>query len=336
VLATYGGKPEWLEIGNLQANSKLAEVRLADQQVIESFGLLSLSGKEKIFAVDGQHRLAGIKRAIEDGYDFGEERLPVIFIAHSEKKRERTRRLFTTLNKTARPVKKADIIALDEDDSMAIVSRRLVESHDWFTSPKISITSNSALPATNRVALTTIVNLYDILKLVFKFRDGVKDEMLRFYRPSDSRLDDLYEFAIQYFTALSKAFPPVKALFQADEPASVTQKHRGNSGGHLLFRPAGLEIFTRVAIAYATQHGCSLIDAVDAMKGIPTDLSARPFRDVLWDSERRTMVLAGRRLSQDLLRHIVRLGPAKDDELLERYRVATKDAAMKLPRRLAA
>lgn len=43
-------------------------------------------------------------------------------LTRQEQERERTHRLFTTLNKSAKPVAKADIIALDEDDTMAIIA----------------------------------------------------------------------------------------------------------------------------------------------------------------------------------------------------------------------
>ena len=45
---------------------------------------------------------------------------------------ERTRRLFTTLNRYAKPVKKSEIIALDEDDIIAIITRELVEKYPLF------------------------------------------------------------------------------------------------------------------------------------------------------------------------------------------------------------
>ena len=162
VLATYDGHPEWLEVGNFGKTSDQGLVSRIGEQALDTLGFLSLSGDEKIFAVDGQHRLAGIKRAIADQTDFGIERLSVIFIAHSEAKRERTRRLFTTLNKTAKAVKKRDIIALDEDDTMAITARRFIETNSWFSSPKILIEASENIPSTNRVSLTTISNLYDV------------------------------------------------------------------------------------------------------------------------------------------------------------------------------
>ena len=50
---------------------------------MESLGFLVLRGDEKIFALDGQHRLAGIKRVVED--DLGvraNDEVSVIFVSH--------------------------------------------------------------------------------------------------------------------------------------------------------------------------------------------------------------------------------------------------------------
>ncbi|WP_123101584.1 DNA sulfur modification protein DndB [Acidithiobacillus sulfuriphilus] len=41
-------------------------------------GFLCLSGSERVFAIDGQHRLAGIKKAIEEGVELAGEQVPVI------------------------------------------------------------------------------------------------------------------------------------------------------------------------------------------------------------------------------------------------------------------
>ncbi|MBB4126705.1 DNA sulfur modification protein DndB [Xanthomonas translucens] len=321
VVATYGERPKWLEIGNFHEQSETGILGRIDPQERDVFGYLALSGREKIFAVDGQHRLAGVKRAVSEGADFGVERISVLFVAHNEAQRERTRRLFTTLNKTARPVGKLDIIALDEDDSMAIITRRLVETHAWFKSPKIAVISSVSLPVTNRSALTTIANLYDILRLVFKFKEGKKsDRALRFYRPKDSKISELEKYAEDYFTSLQDAFPPIRELFRAKEAGPVTQKHRGPHGGHLLFRPAGLEAFTQVAVEYALKHHCTLFEAVSVLKEIPTDLAARPYRDVLWDPDKKTVISKGKPLVKDLLRYMARLMPSTD--VKERYDLA--------------
>lgn len=319
VLATYDGCPEWLDIGNFEATSDKQLVAAIGEQGLDTLGFLSLSGNERIFAVDGQHRLAGIKRAIIDKTDFGLERVSVIFIAHSEDKRERTRRLFTTLNKTAKPVKKRDIIALDEDDTMAIIARRLIETNIWFSSPKILVDASDNIPSTNRVCLTTIANLYDVLKQIFKHRIGQKsDTLLRFYRPSDRELEKFYSYASRFFEALAEAFPAVYELFESSNPARVTQKYRGEHGGHILFRPVGLAAFTSVVIAYAKHHEVSLPDAIRSISNIPVDLASPPFDGVVWDSGRQRMILTGKRVLIEILQYMVGL-PVDTKRLRDSY-----------------
>lgn len=135
VVATYGGSPNWHPLEEVRDSRQLGLLDDLSQETVESVGFLALTGEEKLFALDGQHRLAGIKRTIKDrvGQDLDDE-VSVIFVAHEATPQglERTRRLFTTLNKTARPVSKGGIIALDEDDVMAICVRRLIEDTDLF------------------------------------------------------------------------------------------------------------------------------------------------------------------------------------------------------------
>jgi len=116
VIATYRGQPNWHPISSVRPKGKRSELNDLDEATIESVGFLTLHGDEALFALDGQHRLAGIKKAIKAGIKHEPiDEVSVIFVAHEATKKglERTRRLFTTLNKTARPVSKGDIIALD-------------------------------------------------------------------------------------------------------------------------------------------------------------------------------------------------------------------------------
>lgn len=324
VLAIYGGAPQWLEVGNYQSTTNPEILKQISQRSMDTMGFLQLSGSEKIFAIDGQHRLAGIKRAIADKLPLNDELIPVILVGHKTTiaGMRRTRRLFTTLNKTAVPVRKSDIIALDEDDVMAITARRMVESEDRFKDPKIAVISSPNIPVANRVCLTTISNLYDILKLLFMYELQQRtDRNLRFNRPSDERLNTHYTFATAYFDGLAKAFPTVKALFDAPAPEKVTPLHRGPHGGDVLFRPIGLEIVTRVIIEFADKNKLNLSDATHRLRGIPTDLSKAPYKGVIWDSARSTMIPGGKRLARDLLRYIV--GLETDIDLLrENYAVS--------------
>lgn len=337
VLATYGGSPEWFEVGDFRSNTKPEILKQITGRALDTIGFLRLGGSEKIFAIDGQHRLAGIKKALEEGLDIGGDQVSVILVGHkkSEAGLRRTRRLFTTLNKTAVPVRKRDIIALDEDDAMAIIARRLVETNSSFKDPKIAVIASSNIPVNNRVCLTTIASLYDNLKLLFMFESRARsDRNLRFNRPADERLAAYESFATDYFAALGKTFPPVGELLQTADPAAVTGKHRGSHGGHLLFRPIGLEIVTRTAIDLAREEDLKLAKAVELLKRIPTNLAEAPYQSVIWDPVRRNMIPAGKSLGRRLLRFIVGLSEDRT-KLLEDYQLSLGgDPSARLPAKM--
>jgi DNA sulfur modification protein DndB len=335
VLATYGGSPDWLEVGNFRSTTSPDIVKLIPQGATDSLGFLSLSGSEKIFAIDGQHRLAGIKRAIKDGLTITEEQVPVILVGHKKDLAgmQRTRRLFTTLNKTAVPVRKRDIIALDEDDVMAITARRLVETNPAFRDPKIAVISSQSIPASDRACLTTISSLYDTLKLLFMFETKQRiDRTLRFNRPPDDRLEQYYNLATEYFSALGKTFKPVGDLFATKDATTITQIQRGPHGGHLVFRPVGLDIVTRTAVELARTRGIKLPDAVDLLKNLPTDLTAAPYCNVLWDPNRHTMIPRGKTLANNLVKYMAGL-TVDEDELKAEY-VLAAGAKAELPAQL--
>lgn len=341
VLATYGGKPEWLEIGNFRSEKNAKLISMISQQAMDTLGFLSLNGKEKLFAIDGQHRLAGIKQALDDKLELGQDLVPVILVGHKKTAAgmQRTRRLFTTLNKTAVAVKKSDIISLDEDDVMAIVTRHLVEHEVRFRDPKIAVIASPNIPPGNRTCLATISSLYDVLKLLFLDVTQTKsDQKLRFNRPSDDRLIFFRKVALEYLDALADTFAPVKELFEADDPSLVTPNYRGPQGGHILFRKIGLDMFTRIAIELSRERKLAIPVAVAAMKDLPTALDAEPYRNTVWNMASHTMAIRNRSVVQDILRYM--LGLKVDEvDIVERYRIALDadkdDPAIQLPNKLA-
>lgn len=137
---------------------------------------------------------------------------------------------------------------------------------------------------------------------------------------------------MSYFEALGRAFKPVGSLFSSANPSRITEKHRGPHGGHVLFRPIGLDIFTRTATEFAKVRCIELNRAVAQLNVVPTDLAKPPYCHVIWDPARQRVNGRAKGIARDLLRHIVGL-PA-DDSLLERYRVALDDPSRQLPQRV--
>jgi DNA sulfur modification protein DndB len=340
VLATYDGSPEWYDVGNLRSSKNSEILEEMSEGAVDTIGLLRLTGEEKIFALDGQHRLAGMKLAISQGQAVGNEMVSVILVGHSLDAvgSRRTRRLFTTLNKTAIPVKKKDIIALDEDDVMAITARRMVEQDDAFKHPKIAVISGEAMPTTNTSSLITISALYDLLKVLFMHRDGLRsDYNLRFNRPDDDKLEEYHIAAVEFFEALGRTFPPIAQLMRAQNSATVVAQNRTADGGHILFRAIGLDIFVRTAFAIAARDGLALPLAIAKLSVLPTQLSQVPFRDVIWDPVRQTVIAKNKALARRLVFYMLRLpmSARQRDTLEGDYRVALgherDDVKVKLP-----
>ena len=180
IVAVFGGKPKWISISISEDHGKpKLDVSVVDGPRRDRMGVLVLSGDEQLFALDGQHRLSGIRKAIRqpeaEDLHLEDDEMTVIFVAHEETDigRIRSRRLFTTLNKRAVPVTKQEIIALDEDDAMAIATRRLSEEFTPFKH-KIDFFRNSAnTPSTNTSIFITVATIYDTLCELFQPLTGI-------------------------------------------------------------------------------------------------------------------------------------------------------------------
>jgi DNA sulfur modification protein DndB len=125
VAGIFMGKPDWFPI-TLEEDFPFESLELEDSSP-NAFGFVKLTGSEDIFAIDGQHRVEGIKHAVSLNSELGKEQQCVMFVSHrtDDEGHKRTRRLFSTLNRYAKPVSRGDIVALSEDDAFAIVTRKL-------------------------------------------------------------------------------------------------------------------------------------------------------------------------------------------------------------------
>jgi DNA sulfur modification protein DndB len=205
VVAVYGGAPQWYELGVNNAPNGLLEIDALPDYLEGAFGFLVLEGVRKYYALDGQHRVVGIRKALEEDPTLGSEEVAAIFVAHRDDPAgmERTRRLFSTLNRYAKPVSKSEIIALDEDDLVAITTRRIARSYEDLTK-KILLAKTKNIPVTNKRCITSIVGLYDNLDLFLPTMIPADDwEELKRFRPSDEALDRYYSTATELWETLA-------------------------------------------------------------------------------------------------------------------------------------
>lgn len=323
VVAVYRGHPRWHEMA--LRNDKKADLAVGDLslEVLGALGVLELDGGERLFALDGQHRIAGLRLALANKTLDPTEEISVVCVAHNSTGPglQRTRRLFTTLNKTARIVGKDNIIALDEDDVVAICTRRLVETYPWFRGDRIAFKANNNITEADAEAFTTIGALYDTIQHLFRV-ESPRVLQGRRMRPEDTEIDRLCGYARRYFDLLRRYVPAVADFADAGDPRRVVSRHRAGRAPALLYRPVGLTAFTQVVAALAKHR--SLEAAVALASRLPQRLDVRPFNGVLWEPERRQMLPKGRVLARDLMMFMV---GARDDEKKLQDRLAKQAPA---------
>ena len=305
ILAVYDGDPKW------------HEVRLETEDVEEYIGLgvLEFSGSEKIFPIDGQHRVEGIKKVIADSSEYNDETIPVVFIGHRKDPEgmKRARRLFSTLNRYAKPVSMRDIIALDEDDIIAIASRELIDSHRLFDDDRILDSKTKAIPESNKTAFTTIITFYECNKILLdlflkdkevknsdgkKLRGSSKISTYIRIRPSDEEIHSFIDLCNEYWNGLSDSFSDLKNYLNG--PAN-TEILRNRDGGNLLFRPAALLPFTNAAARIKAYRLQAFSNVFELFPPSLLNINQTIWNWVLWNPEKKTMIMNNQSLTETML-----------------------------------
>lgn len=304
VLAVYDGDPVWNEI----------EVGFKGEDYY-NMGFLRLNGEEKIFPVDGQHRVEGIKDAIKRSPELEDETIAVILIGHHKDKEgmEKTRRIFSTLNRYAKPVSTGDIIALDEDDTVAIVTRNMLESFPLFMNENISDEKKTkAIVEKDTKSFTSLIKLYETNKNVYKyytsFRDNTKrihssteiDKFLKF-RPKQEDIDDFEKYLTEFWELFINSFEGMKEYVASTEKDAAAKYRNRENGGLLYFRPVALPQLVTAILETCFRSKVTLSDSMSAYSQLEMCISKAPWVKVLWDAESRTMIMKNKTLVRPLL-----------------------------------
>jgi len=252
--------------------------------------VLELTGNETVFPVDGQHRVAGIKEAVKKDPSLVNEKVPVILIGHenSNEGKRRTRRLFSTLNRRAKRVSDNEIIALDEDDIVAIATREIAECNELFSGDRLIDYANKNIPSTNGKAFTSILELYEINHLIytnFASEKGVSKaqrEKFLLYRPSDEEVNEIEKEINDFWLKMIEKIHVLKEYVTLDSEEAVKRKFRSKEGGNLLFRPLALTQFVNAVYEYKNRKKVTLDEAIIQLGKIRMEIQDRPWKNVLW------------------------------------------------------
>ena len=290
----YGGEPQWGEI-------QISTLELAPFEVTEgqldhlsrSIGILHFSGKEKLFAIDGQHRVAGVKLALKQTpkQNLLNDEITVILVGHQTDQtgRERTRRLFTTLNKTAKRVSQTDIIALDEDNGAAIITRRMIDDFTLFQKGEvIAFNPTANIGESDINSITSVITLYDIVKTLAGCVEGYSKKGFIDNRPDDDLLNSVYKFCCSYWDSLQKIIPEYQEVFLSNKiPASTFRQPDNN---HLLFRPVGQRAFTEATAYLIKNYSLGLDEAIKELSQIDLWLHSLKWHYILWNPIEKAMI----------------------------------------------
>ena len=158
-----------------------------------------------------------MKEAIKENAKLGDDEVSLVVVAHKATRAGCNGRgaYLQRSTKPAVPVGKGEIIALDENDVMAIVTRHLVEDDKTFGDDRIKFHRRTIWPWM-RPKLTTIGNLYDVLKVVFVKCGSAKNvQELQTIRPSDKAIDDYIDLAKRFFDGLASQFKELNESISA-------------------------------------------------------------------------------------------------------------------------
>ena len=335
VLAVYDGDPQWREI----------KLDYGDGETYE-LGVLEFSGQEKIFPVDGQHRVEGIKSLLSEdiGRQFENETIPVIFIGHkcTQEGMQRTRRLFSTLNRYAKPVSLNDIIALDEDDIVAIVTRHLIETHPLFREERLNNHKQKAIPDKDKTAFTNIISLYECNVELLKY--FIRDEIIqvdnrtlkgnaridayRRFRRSEDEIDAFIDFVDSYWNSFIKNISFIEQYLSMPIFDNPAQNFRNKDGGQLLFRPVGQRPFVINALgAYDKLNNFDLV--MQKMNLLNWNITCDLWIYIVWNPITKKMITSSNATTiQLLIKYLLNIEQLTEKEmqkLLELYRGAKGD-----------
>ena len=174
------------------------------------------------------------------------------------------RRLFSNLNRYAKPTDQATNIIMDEDDTFAILTRRLVTDNDFFKSAgkqrdSRRIKTRKGKNLNNKDPyFTSLETLYEMnIELLSSVQripkswgeiseEGVDLKTFKRFRPSEEYIDNLYVELSMYWDALLEEL----SIFHNDPPKmrvhELTDTESKDETDHLLFWPIGQQLLAEI------------------------------------------------------------------------------------------
>ena len=322
VVAAIGGNPTFYPI-DIASDTRFTMFRDA-QRFGNTFGMLSFNGDQKYYALDGQHRLKAIKTLLDTNdplsrkapADFENEEISVIVVMRQEQTLSQFlvsyRRLFSSLNRYAKATDADTNIIMDEDDTFAILTRRLIADHPFFRwtrrtdVPRVKTKGKNL--RTKDPYFTTLQTLYSVnetlLSASYRRKDGWGlegeeapiDVFKRFRPSSEEYIDGLHSELKLYWDAILETLPVLRREAARHRAHDADSADEIGLQDNLLFWPIGQELLAEIARALLDrrQDRASVVAptlqsatrALRPLRGIPWDLHSPRWRHFLLEGTR--------------------------------------------------
>ena len=295
-------------------------------------GFLTFTGGEVLVPLDGQHRLKAIEFAIT-GKDerqrdipgvnpcapLAQEDVTVVLVAYEPQK---ARKIFTRVNRYAKPTTAGQNIVTDDDDIAAVLSREI--TNDLIGGRLAKFTSNTLRPRDPE--FTTLAIIYncnkDIIERTFPVGrlDTTQlpdDDRQRLYR---DKTRGVWEVLLEQIDVLADAL--------SDQEESGDDKRREIRRENLLGKPVGQECLVKAFVRLTgAPTNMSYLEACEKLNALPWGITEenieKVWREVLWrgGASDGRIITKNRNLATGIIAYLAgeNLTEEQRSELLEDY-----------------
>lgn len=339
IVGVFEGVPDWYEF-QLGSHPRLALEEAEEEYLKDSIGFLVFNGTEKMFAIDGQHRAAGIEiaykqdqKAVKSKQELTEDQFSVLFVAHIDDApgMKRTRKLFSDININAKPVAQGDRIKIDEENLNAVVTRRLYANYPAFQKKVgdgnlISLTENAKLDNDDITHFTNLLALYNVCMVL----RGLYKKIPKTNEWDEDNVTPFYKIVEEFFDKSTSKIKDLKSYFV---DSSLTIKKARIKNKYLMFRPVGLKLLARLYVHFHSKQNLDWY--FKNINKINFVFPESPLNKVLWNNGKMEAKAKNQSVAFQLCLYLLnQLGDEEEEQLRTNYREVLKAPKEDLPVKL--
>lgn len=343
----------WKEVEFDPLEDVVGKVPKAYQAAVKDFGFITLPGNQVLIALDGQHRLLGLRVAIKgkmglpantdikaawEKYlvphpELANEEISVIFVKHENT--IKIRKIFNKINKYAKQTSKSDNIIISEDDVYAIIARRIMGEggplaplKDGENYVELVNWKNNTL-AQRSAQLTTLSSIYTMAESLLKDRD-INSSVL----PDREEIEECYMETEEFWNILLEQIDAYKEYMEHSLERNMGSELRKDN---LLMKPVTQMALAHVAL-FAKEKGLEFTNVAAKLNEIDWSYSNKMWQNILVIGSSKPKIMAGKdsiRNAAAIIEYLTmgsKMTAKERESVLEIIRNATADENATLPK----